>query len=137
MKTTIEKLIAFVRQRPGLEYCNYGDIASYRKEKREITADLRDFYELLSLAQLRIDNLEQKITDYLKNTSGRLKLNDLNELEYCTGQYFPTEYRPAVNRILSNLIWNSFTDEIHETANDKRKAIKKRVSRRLMRYYFS
>lgn len=143
--TTIEKLTRFVNQRPGLDFSNYGDVSSYRSEMAEITRDRTDYFELLSLAFSRIDNLNEVAENYLKNSSGRLTLNDNGNLEYCTGQYFPTEYRPAANRVLSNLIWASYRDEIeHNTpnpvykdGNDIRKAIKRNVSRRVMKNYFN
>ena len=142
---TIEKMTKFVNQRPGLDFSNYGEVSAYRSEMAEITRDRTDYYELLSTAFSRIDTLNEKLTDYLQKTSGRLKLNDAGELEYCTGQYFPTEYRPAANRILANLIWASYRDEIeHNTPNNVyksgdeiRKALKRRVSRRIMKNYFN
>lgn len=143
--TTIEKLTKFVNQRPGLDFANYGDVSSYRSEMAEITRDRSDYFELLALAFSRMDDLNDKVTAYLKNTSGRLTLNENDQLEYCAGQYFPTEYRPAANRILANLIFASYRDEIeHNSPNpvykdghEIRKAIKRNVSRRLARNYFN
>ena len=142
---TIEKFVSFANQRPGLEYANYGEPTSYRQEGREITKDLHDFRELLTLAYRRIENLDNAIEMYLKNSSNRLTLNAKGELEYCTGQYFPTEYRPAANRVLSNLIWASYRDEIehntpnnvYKNGNEIRAAIKRQVSRRVMKNYFN
>lgn len=144
-KTIIEKLTKFVNQRPGLDFANYGDARAYRTESAEITRDRADFFELLSYAFRRIDNLNELVENYLKNTSGRLTLNDEGELQYCTGQYFPTEYRPAANRILANLIFASYRDEIetdspnnvYKDGHEIRKAIKRNVSRRLMKNYFN
>lgn len=143
--TTIEKLTKFVNQRPGLNFADYGDAAAYRAESAEITRDRTDYFELLSLAFSRISDLDNVITSYLQKSSGRLTLDDKGELNYCTGQYFPTEYRPAVNRVLANLIFASYRDEVeHNTpnnvykdGNEIRKAIKRRVSRRLARLYFN
>ena len=145
MKTTIEKLVKFASQRPGLDFANYGDLYYYNKESREITKDLHDFRELLNLAFRRIDNLEEQLTSYLRNTSGRLLLNANNELEYCAGQYFCTEYRPACNRVLANLIFASYRDEIESNTPNPvykdgieiRKAIKRQVSRRVYNNYFN
>lgn len=39
-------LAAFVAQRPGLEYSNYGDPQSYRAEMRSITRDRHDYDSL-------------------------------------------------------------------------------------------
>jgi hypothetical protein len=152
--TTTELLTQFVNQRPSLNFADYGDRTLYRRELREITADRTDFYELLALANDRIgewvngqwvSNLDAVLTDYLKKSSGRLTLNDKGQLEYCTGQYFPTEYRPAACRVLANIIWASYRDEIeHNSPNpvykdghEIRKAIRRRVSRRVALNYFN
>ena len=143
--TTIEKLVKFVNQRPGLDFANYGESKSYNAESREITKDRNDFYELLCLAQRRIEGLEAKLTYNLEKTSGRLLLNAKGELEYCTGQYFPTEYRPAASRILAQLIFNDYRDEqesnspnpVYKDGIEIRKAIKKQVSRRVAKNYFN
>jgi len=143
-KSTTEKLVTFVNQRPGLDFSNYGDVSAYRSESREITKDRQDFFELFALAARRVDNLEQQLTDYLTTTSGRLLLNKEGRLEYCTGQYFPTEYRPAANQVLRSIIWNSYRDEKDSQGNDVytdghqiRKAIKRNLSRRVSKNYFS
>jgi len=145
MKSTIEKLVKFVNQKPNLEFANYGELSSYRKESREITSDRKDFFALLSLAQRRIDNLDTQLTNYLSKNSGRLTINENGNLEYCTGQYFPTEYRPAANRVLSNLIWASYRDEldtnspnpIYKDGNEIRKEIRRNLSRRVSNCYFN
>lgn len=141
--STIEKLCKFVDQRAGLEYANYGDAKSYRAESREITKDRQDFYELLGWASSRIENLNDKLTDYLQKSSGRLTLNKEGSLEYCTGQYFPTEYRPAACNVLKNLIWNDLRDEmengkpVYEDGHAIRKAARRRLSRRVVKNYFN
>ena len=145
MTQTINKLVKFVNQRPGLQFCNYGDVSAYRSETREITRDRSDFYELLGLASARIPDLETKVAAYLAASSGRLTINDKGELQYCTGQYFPTEYRPAACRVLRDLIWASYRDEketnspnnVYNTGDEIRKAIRRRLSRRVARNYFN
>ena len=134
--TTIQKLIKWVNQRPGLDFANYGDVTSYRAESREITADRNDFFELLAFAQIAVPELEQKLTDKLKNDSGRLTIDSEGRLNYCTGQYFPTEYRPAASRILSSIIWNELRKE-YETGDQIRKAARRNVSRRVAKHYFN
>lgn len=144
---TINLLTQFVNQRPSLDFANYGNVKSYRQESTNITKGLHDYRELLALAVSRIDNLEEKLKFNLSNTSGRLSFNG-QELNYCTGQYFPTEYRPAANRILAQLIFNDYRDEktdstkggfedVYKDGNEIRKAIKRRVSRRVFNNYFN
>ena len=150
---TIELLNKFINQRAGLCFANYGDVKAYRAESREITKDRTDYYELLRIATSRysiwiegkqVSNFNEVLTDYLSKTSGRLALKG-ERLEYCTGQYFPTEYRPAANRVLANLIFASYRDEIETNTPNPvykdgeaiRKAIKRNVSRRVMNNYFN
>ena len=143
---TMALLQKFANQRPQLDYCNYGDPKSYRQEMREITKDLHDFRELLNFAVNRVNDIEGTLKAYLLKNSGRLTLNEKGELNYITGQYFPTEYRPACNRILASLIWSSYRDEkrwneletpVYEDGNAIRHAIKRNVSRRVAKFYFN
>tara|TARA_R110000868_G_scaffold293805_1_gene554271 strand:- start:142 stop:600 length:459 start_codon:yes stop_codon:yes gene_type:complete len=143
---TMALLQKFANQRPQLDYCNYGDPKSYRQEMREITKDLHDFRELLNFAVNRVNDIEGTLKAYLLKNSGRLTLNEKGELNYITGQYFPTEYRPCCNRILASLIWSSYRDEkrwneletpVYEDGNAIRHAIKRNVSRRVAKFYFN
>lgn len=141
---TIELLVKFVNQRPGLDFANYGDYKAYNLESRKISADKRDFHELLSFALRRVADLDSKVECNLTKSSGRLTLKD-GKIEYCTGQYWPTEYRPAASRILAQIIFNDFGNEIESNSPNHvykdgieiRKAIKKEVSRRVYKNYFA
>lgn len=151
MKTTtaqnaLSQLIAFANQRPGLDFADYGDSRAYRSESREITKDLHDFRELLEIAIDRIPDLSDKIFNYLSKSSGRLTITDGGAIEYTTGQYFPTEYRPAACRVLRDIIWASYRDEVEQNTpnpvykdgHEIRKAIRRRgISRRVAKYYFN
>jgi hypothetical protein len=143
---TLALLQKFATQRPQLDYCNYGDRKSYQQEVRGITKDLHDFRELLNLAVNRVQDLETKLKAYLLNSSGRLTINAKGQMEYITGQYFPTEYRPASSRILANLIWESYREEkkwneaevpVYADGNAIRHAIKRNLSRRCSKNYFN
>lgn len=141
-QTTLELLIKFVNQRPGLNFADYGDVTIYRRELNEIVKDRADFYELLSIAQAKISNFEDKLTTMLINSTNRLSLEN-GKLSYCTGQYFPTEYRPAANRIIVQLIWNEYRERMSEQiggnsfGNDLRTAIRKNFGRRINKNYFN
>jgi len=142
--TTIEKLTKFVNQRPGLDFADYGNVSLYRKEMAEITRDRNDYFELLALAHSRVDNLNEVLTEKLSNSENRLSLSKEGNIIYCTGQYFPTEYRPAANAALKYIIWRSYANEMDSNNNPVytdgiaiRKAIKRRVSRRVYRLYFN
>lgn len=138
-------LCAFVNQRSGIDFNNYGDVKAFRSEQREITKDRSTFYELLERARARYgDELGAALEKELRRNSGRLTLNDDNKLEYCTGQYFPTEYRPAASRILVSLLWNHYRDEkdyktgepVYKDGNEIRKAISRELRSRDAKAYF-
>ena len=98
-------LQSFANQRPGIEPCNYHDFASYRAESREVTADLHDVRALLSAVAGRWYAIGADQIRAALQSGGRLTLDDDGRLSYCTGQYFPTEYRKAACRVLASLLW--------------------------------
>ncbi len=111
--TIVAALDAFIRQRPGLEFGNYGDWTAYRAEVRSIGKDLQHARALLRYVEWHDSITAQMILNAAQ--SGRLSIKvegDKVRVDYCTGQYWPTEYRPAVCRLLSSVIW----DWMRETA---------------------
>ena len=102
----LNALRVFIAQRPGLEYGNYGDPVAYRAEVRSIGKDLTIARTLLRAVELRDSITAGMILDAAK--SGRLSIIERDgkvAIDYCTGQYWPTEYRPAVSRLLSSVLW--------------------------------
>jgi hypothetical protein len=99
----LQLLAKFIRQRPGLEYANYGDVKAYRAELRSITADMHAAERLLNFAAI-YSGVREYVARELQG-SGRLQYDAKRRaLDYCTGQYWPTEYRAAAARVLSNAI---------------------------------
>jgi hypothetical protein len=108
----INALRVFISQRPGLEYGNYGDPVSYRAEVRSIGKDLTIARTLLLAVELRDSITAEMILDASK--SGRLSITEESGkviIDYCTGQYWCTEYRPAVSRLLSSVLWAWWRDQ--------------------------
>ena len=143
----IEALCKYVNQRPSLEPADYGGGLEgwrlYRRESAEITRDRSDFYELLNLA-LRLydrEELNALLFDRLTNTGERLTIEPTDnghKLEYTTGQYWPTEYRPACSRVIVSAIWRYYQKNPNfETGHDIRKEARKNLSRRVSRLYFN
>lgn len=139
-------LSAFINQRPGLEYANYGDPTSYRAESRSITADGHDARALLAAVAWR-DSIDARLIREALQGSGRLTLSEDGRLDYCTGQYFPTEYRPAVCRVLVGLLWDYWRENYAATnlnaenryqgAGDYiRKTARRELGQRIARRYF-
>jgi hypothetical protein len=108
----IAALDSWIRQRPGLEYGNYGDWTAYRSEMRSIGKDLQHARAMLNYVAWHDSITADMILDA---ASGRLSIvieGDKVTIEYCTGQYWPTEYRPAVCRLLSTVIWHWLRDNM-------------------------
>jgi hypothetical protein len=108
----IDALYRFASQRPGLEFGNYGDWKAYRAEMRSITKDLHEARALLrriELSGMSADTLRGGFRAY----SGRLTLTETDggvRLSYCTGQYWPTEYRRAVCAVAAAALWDYYRD---------------------------
>jgi len=110
-QTIIDALNAWVNQRPGLDYGNYGDLVAYRAEVRSIGKDLQHARAMINYVAWHDSITAEMILDAAK--SGRLSIvvdGEKVRVDYCTGQYWPTEYRPAVCRLLSTVIWRWFGD---------------------------
>ena len=103
-------LYRWINQRPGLDFANYGDVRPYRAELRQIAKDKRDAMQLLRVVELRDSITAEMILDACKHAySGRLSIYERDgkaEIDYCTGQYWPTEYRKAAAAVLSSALWH-------------------------------
>lgn len=116
LKTSIcDALATFIRQRPGLEYGNYGDVTSYRAECRSIARDKRDAETLLAAVRWRDSITGADLIEAARGAfSGRLTITAKHghaigwtvSINYCTGQYWPTEYRRAAAAVLASALWN-------------------------------
>lgn len=103
-------LYKLVNSRPGLEFGNYGCVTAYRSEMRSITKDRAIALELLRAVERREGITADRLRDAFRAFSGRLSW-DGAKLSYCTGQYYPTEYRAAVCAVLSSALWDYTRDE--------------------------
>lgn len=103
---------AFIRQRSGMDPDNYGDWQSYQSERRSITRDLAHAQRLLDYVAWH-DSITAD--DIVKAASRRLTIKPRGDsgwaLDYCTGQYFPTEYRKAAAAVLASAIWDWWRDQ--------------------------
>lgn len=151
-------LRAFIHQRPGLEFGNYGDVSAYRSESRAITRDLHDAETLLAYVErhdsIGADRLRAafrdaysgrlslvytrshecdcghkwramvQMSEHTQNLSGEatqwcpkcgkrpmISNPHTATLDYCTGQYWPTEYRKAACAVLASAVWSWMRDE--------------------------
>jgi len=107
--TIVAALDAFIRQRPGLEFGNYGDWTAYRSEMRSIGKDLQHARAMLRYVEWH-DSITADMILNAADNGGRLSIVVRDDgtvaIDYCTGQYWCTEYRPAVCRLLSSVVWD-------------------------------
>lgn len=129
-----DALTQFIEQRPGFNFANYGDASSYRADYRHALRDLQDARALLRYCAIR------RIGVSAPEHSGRLTLtrtDDGYRADFCTGQYFPTEYRAAACRLLSSAIWAWLRDECgYKTGYDIREAANRELGASIARRWF-
>lgn len=111
----ITALRAFVAQRSGMDWHDYDDAASYRSEQRGIMRDGKEARELLRAIEWRDSITADDIIKASKSAfSGRLSIVERDDgavsVDYCTGQYWPTEYRKAVCAVCACLLWDYMRD---------------------------
>lgn len=103
----IDALRAFVAQRPGFEFGNYGDVAAYRADMRTATRQRHDAERLIREVELR-DSITAE--DILKEADGgRVSIEVLAgrvAVDYTAAQYYCTEYRGAVARLMASVLWS-------------------------------
>lgn len=129
----IDALRAFIAARPGLEFANYGDASSYRAEMRGITRDLGDARTLLRAVEWRGVTAEALLE---AARGSRLTINADATLDYCTGQYYPTEYRRAVSAICARALWNHWRSPA-STGDTLRNTARREFGRGLAGRYFT
>jgi len=117
-----DALAAFIRQRPGFETALY-DARTYRQESREASRDRRDAERLLSTVRSWHLIGAKELADASSEAfAGRLAITLPGEvpkysphvgpakgvhIEYCAGQYEPTERRAAACQVLARALWEA------------------------------
>lgn len=104
----LSTLRAFVCSRPGLDPRNYisswndtNGRRAYFADARQIARDRRDALALLASMERMAAYDPSILADLQAAASNRLTWNG-ESWDYCTGQYFPVEYRRAACRVLSD-----------------------------------
>lgn len=117
LKTAIcDALAAFIRSRPGFDPHNYGDAASYRADQRTAARQKRDAETMLAAVRWRDSITGADLIEAARGGRLTIEVNPAGtvggimrpvvRIDYCTGQYYPTEYRAGVCRVLANALWN-------------------------------
>lgn len=134
----LHALAAFAESRPGLNPRDYirdwSDTAgrkAYAADSRSITKDLHHARALLTAVRLSGITEAQLIEAF----RGKRLSWDGARLDYCTGQYYPTEYRRAVCAVLASALWAYFREDCNCATREKiqaaaRRALPRAVARR-------
>jgi len=132
--TLLQSLTTFARQRPGLDYANYGDPVAYRSELRGINKSLAHFNELCSAVALRDGIKAEDIMRSAENAvCGRLSIGINGVIDYCEGQDYSTEYRSAACAVLADCLQTYW----RESGGKPRDEAKKNLSCGVVNTYFN
>ena len=142
-QSIIDALYTFAHKRPRLDFADYGSRSNYMAESRAITQDLHHARTLLRQLELSQSISAEDIIKASKSAfSGRLTITATNDgivnIDYCTGQYFPTEYRKAVAAVCASVLWAWYRDKCgYATGESIRQAAKRNVGQAIARHYFN
>lgn len=150
-QTILNALETFAESRPGIDLRNYGGgmdgWRAYRSESRSVTRDLKHARILLRAVERSSITAEAFAAAFRDAYAGRLALtytDNSARLDYCTGQYYPTEYRRAVCAVLSSALWHHYRDDMAagarpgESAGDAiRRGMRRVVPAHVARVWFN
>ena len=126
-------LRAFVAQRPGFDYRNYGTVSAYRADQKRA---MRDKADALALISAFPDNADPRFLVDALSSGNRLSLEG-GQLEYTAGQYYCTEYRAAVCRVVSDALLALSWAQSQERLAETRKRMARIVGRGCANRWFS
>ena len=130
----LSALRSFVSQRSGLDCRNYGDRDSLMGDYRPILRDGKTARRLLRQIELRDSITAENLAEACKRAfSGRVSLITRQDgsvsVDYCTGQYFPTEYRAAVCAVCASVFWGYFRECVPAGEVNAGESIRKQAKR--------
>jgi len=142
----LDTLHRWIAKRPGLDSRDYirgwndrDGRAAYFSESRSITKDRHQAEALLGYVARRDSITAEDILEASKHAfSGRLTITPQNDgdgfsINYCVGQYWPTEYRRAACAVLASAIWNRLREDLPPEIENRGDAIRKNARRELGR----
>lgn len=111
-----DALATFIRSRPGFEYANYGSASSYNADVRRAARQKRDAETMLAAVRWRDSITGADLIEAARGGRLTIEVNPAGtvggimrpvvRIGYCAGQYYPTEYRAGVCRVLASALWN-------------------------------
>lgn len=114
----LDAITSFAALRPGFDHRNYSDRASYQADVRPVTK-ARHHVQILAGYIARSGMSADELLAGFSAWSGRLTIspakNGTFACDYCTGQYFPVEFRAACRAVLIQAIEERWRNEYRET----------------------
>lgn len=136
----LHALDAFIESRPGFDPANYmGAPQAYRSDARTALRDLHHGRALLRAVSWR-DGIDASML--LANKHHRIDFRSTEtghtlEVDYCTGQYYPTEYRAAACATLASALWAYFRELCGcKTADEIRTMARRELGRSIANRWF-
>jgi hypothetical protein len=131
-------LHAFVESRPGFDPANYqGAPEAYRADARRALRQLHDARAMLRAIHWR-DSIDA--ADILRAKHYRIDFvpaGNVVRVDYCTGQYYPTEYRAAACATLAATLWSYFSEKCGaKTADDIRRMARMELGKSIANRWF-
>jgi len=139
----LDALSRHISQRSGIDARNYFQSwndtegrKAFNTEYREILREGRDARTLLYFVRRSVTITAERILQATKHAySGRLTYNaEKDRFDYCTGQYFPTEYRAAACAVLASVLWTWCE---RSTGDDKRTYFRREFGRGIQSRWFN
>ena len=149
MKATKQQLIAalraFINQRSGIDFRNYqsGDWKASREsflgDYLPILKRGRQARALLRAVEFRDSITVENLMEASRAYSGRLQFVENEKgvaVDYCKGQYFPTEYRNAACAVLAQCLWDYWRPD-YKTGDEIRKQARREFGRAIANEWFN
>jgi len=138
----LQALEKHINQRSGIEWRDYYSSWSdtegrkaFSLERYEIAKDGKDARTLLLAVATRDISADAVLSAC---RCGRLSYNpDKGAFDYCTGQYFPTEYRAAACRVLATALWDYLRDQGYTTREQIQKWARAELGRGICNRWFN
>lgn len=136
----LHALDAFLESRPGFDPANYaGAPQAYRADYRRTYQHLQDGRALLRAVSWR-DGIDADTLARAKHHRIDFrpsKTGNTLEVDYCTGQYYPVEFRAAVCHTLASALWDYFRERCGcATADAIRTMARRELGRSIARRWF-
>lgn len=139
-----QALRVFINQRSGMEWGNY-DCGSYKATRECFNGDYRPMLrhgrharQLLRAVELRDSITADMLKEATRAFSGRLQFIESEKgvaVSYCTGQYFPTEYRNAACAVLAAALWDYWRPDC-KTGEEIQKQARREFGRAIAKTWF-